>query len=73
MVFEKPPLPFPLLPACHSLFLLEPHFSNNGGCMRDGVTFFVTSYTKILDHGACFFLSHQPSMARLISCQFVPF
>lgn len=53
--------------------MLDPHFSNNGGCMGNAVTFLRhPTHAKLLDQRACLFLSHQPRVARLVCCQFVP-
>lgn len=70
----KSPSLFLSCPLATAFSWLDPHFTNNGGCMGDGVTFLLhLTHAKLLDQGGCLFLSHQPCMARLISCQFVPF
>lgn len=69
----KSPSLFLSCPLATAFSLLDSHFSNNGGCMSDGVTFLLhPTHAKLLDQGGCLFLSHQPHTAKLTCCQFVP-
>lgn len=69
----KSPLPFPLLSACHSLFLVRSTFQYNTGTWVMVSHFLLhLTHTKLLDQGGCLFISHQPCTPRFLSCHLSP-